>query len=164
MLIAAADLKWNPLEDGAMTEVLPERWNGPHVAVRLAQAFETLRATPAPLGPRAYGGIWPAYLSDWVDLLNRVGMAPTDEAPRQRDRPTVEQITRMEQAVGWGPRYLRPPLIEAVQGMALARASGRDVEWLAKVLDTSAEMLQTRNWAGSEKIAAGLCRDRVAVF
>lgn len=165
MLISAADLKWNPLEDGAMAEVVPERWNGPHVAVRLEQAFETLRASPSPPGPREFGGIWPAYLDEWTDLLARVGMAPT-EAPPRRDRPTVEQITRMEAAVGWGPRYLRrwPRLIVAVQWMAMAHASGRDADWLERKSGVPAKLWRDRNWAGCARIADGLGADRVAVF
>jgi hypothetical protein len=56
-------------------------------------------------------------------------------------------------------------LLTAVQQVARAKAVGCDAEWLAsKVSGPPGDVWQGRAWAGCERIARGLERDRIAVF
>jgi hypothetical protein len=177
VLIKADQIKFNPLEDGAIVEVLPARWTGSHVGVRISDAFNTLSRLPrartsSSYGPSSSSGFWPAYAYTWSDLLAQLEQAAEELqrehriANRVRIRPDVVEVSRMERALYWPAQYLgkEPPLVRAVNAVAFVRAMGRDITWLARKRGGAADLWQRKHWAGCELIARGLVRDRVGVF
>lgn len=100
--------------------------------------------------------------------INRVCRDGEELSAQRSDPPTVAQITHMEAAIGWPWKYLgryHPQLLNAVQRITRAKALGRDADWVALHLGgPSAEVWQSRCWAGCERIAWGLDRERVVVF
>jgi hypothetical protein len=171
VLIKASEIKFNPLEDAVMAEVLPARWSGSHVSVRIADAFSTLARLPSS-SLRAAMGFWPAYQYTWEDLLaQRQQEAEELEreqriANRVRVRPGLVEVSQMERALYWPAEYLakEPLLVRAVNAVAFVRAVGRDVVWLARKRGGDADLWQRKHWAGCELIARGLMRDKVGVF
>lgn len=179
ILIPRGDDAWNPLEDGAMSDIPPAKWNGPHVSKRMAEAFVTLKNIPARIGPRSFGRAWPEFEHDWADLMaqadtsgqrGRMGAEERERDSRVQNRtrntPTIEQVTRMETVLEWVPRYLwdAPALIFATNALAYAHAFDRDADWLAKKHGGYPETWQARHWRGCEIVARGLVIDKVAVF
>jgi hypothetical protein len=163
---------WHPLDGIPPPEYIPSAWDGPHVGKRLVDGLRTLMLMPGPRRPREFGNAWPVWSCDWVDLLAQQEME-TDQRElieRQQNRtrvlPTSVAITEMEQAVGWPASYLCefPQLIRAVQIAALARAHYRDMTWAAKRLALPGRTLRAWNRQGLDLIAAGLRRERVAIF
>ena len=81
----------------------PDSWDGPHVALRLPQAFRTLQMIPARIRPAEYGSSMPRYTHDWADLLAQAAAEAEAQEHRQRLKnrarvmPTTADITRMEQ-------------------------------------------------------------------
>jgi hypothetical protein len=173
-LIKASEIKFNPLEDGAMDEVLPAQWHGPHVGVRIADAFITLSRLPASMA-RSSLGFWPDYQYSWQDMLAQMEQAEEEQlrekrnANRVRLAPGRQEITRMEQSICWPMQYLghAPQLALAVNIKAMALAFGRDEQWVGRKYAPNggrADLCQRNNWEGCALIAEALIRDKVAVF
>ncbi len=164
-------LKFNPLEDGTMPEVVPTMWCGSHVGVRISEAFATLMRLPGGMR-RASFGYWPAYSHTWEDMLSQLEQAVEEQAREQRiqnrsrSSPSIEDVSRMERALYWPMHYLGrvPLLVRAVNAMAFAHALERDCVWLARKRGGDPDLWQRKHWAGTELIARGLIRDKVAVF
>jgi hypothetical protein len=159
------NLKYNPLEDGAIDDRPPAVWNGPHVGKRIADAFETLAAVPS----RQVGGnsgLWPAYPYEFEDLISQQEAERTTPNPLRRMVPTLEQITRMEMALCWPARYLHhwPDLMRAVNLLAQERSRGGDTSNLERRYGLDRNTWLQRHGAGCDRIARGLIRDRVMVF
>jgi hypothetical protein len=170
-LIKADAIRFNPLEDAVMVEVLPSAWNGPHVSVRIADAFNTLSRLPS-ASRRTALGFWPAYEYSWQDTLAQLEQAAEEQARERRIRnrvritPDIAEVSRMERAIYWPAHYLggMPMLARAVNSMAFAHAIGRDVTWLARKRGGDPNLWQRSHWAGCALIARGLGRDKVGVF
>ena len=174
-LLIPADDRWNPLEHVTAPEYVPGVWDGPHAGVRLVEAFKTLSRMPMERGPRFKSGLWAQYPMEWIDIvakehewLNDHGQA--SEAARQwartRHRSTPEEVSRMEAALSWAPRYLiaRPLVMRVVQTVARFRSIGYESDKIAHRLRKPAVTVRRINRAGLDTIAAGLRRDGVAVF
>jgi hypothetical protein len=170
-LIKAAEVRFNPLEDQVMAEVVPARWSGPHVGVRISDAFNTLSRLPSS-SFRTRLGFWPAYSYSWQDLLAQLEQAAEEQARerhianRVRVKPDITEVSQMERAIYWPMQYLahEPLLVRAVNAMAFAHAIGRDVVWLARKRGGDPNLWQHGHWSGCELIARGLVRDKVGVF
>lgn len=170
-LIKADEIKFNPLEDGAMDEVLPPLWNGSHVSTRIADAFNTLARLPSSSHRTAFG-YWPGYAYTWEDMLAQLEQAAEEQARerrianRVRTTPDIAEVSRMERAIYWPMHYLGhvPVLVRAVNALALAHAIGRDVVWVARKRGGDPDLWQRKNWAGCGLIALGLARDKIGVF
>lgn len=138
-LIKAEAIKFNPLEDEVLTEVVPAHWNGPHVGVRISDAFRTLSRLPSS-SVRTVFGYWPSYAHSWEDMLAQLEQAADEQARehrianRARLSPDITEVSRMERALAWPLHYLGalPLLARAVNAMAFAHATGRDATWLAR--------------------------------
>jgi hypothetical protein len=151
---------------------VPPVWIGPHVGLRLVEAFKTLALLPVANGPRAFGNHWPHYKTEWEDLLAREQAEITDkqaraaQANRARLAPSCQDISRMEAALVWPGRYLhgRPIMMRVVGSVAMMRARGIEGEHIAKRLHKRAEKVRAMNRDGLDAIAAALRRDGVAVF
>jgi len=170
-LLKADEIKFNPLEDGHMVEVLPTRWHGAHVATRIADAFATLHHLPG-YQRRSGLGYWPSYAYSWEDMLAQLEQAVEEQAREQRMQnrvrvtPDIAAISRMECALYWPMHYLakQPLLVRAVNAMCFTLAIGRDVVWLARKRGGEPDLWQRKHWAGCALIASGLTRDKVGVF
>jgi hypothetical protein len=170
-LIPAHD-GWNPLDDVAAPEFVPEHWIGAHVGLRLVEAFKTLALLPGVPGPRIFGNSWPLYAFDWSDLLAQetaerdAKEARAAESNRVRLQPSARDVGRMEVALLWPGHYLasRPLILRMVQSVALWRARGLELDRIARRLKKPAATVRRQNRDGLDAIAAGLHRDWVAVF
>lgn len=170
-LLKADEIRFNPLEDGPMVEVLPARWTASHVGVRIAGAFNTLARLPSASFRTAFG-FWPAYEYSWQDMLAQLEQAAEEQARehrianRVRVAPDLAEVSRMERASYWPMQYLvgMPMLARAVNAVCFTHALGRDVAWLAFKRGGDPDLWQRKNWAGCALIARGLVRDKVGVF
>lgn len=171
ILIKAEDLKWNPLEDGAMDDILPAQWDGSHASKRMVEAFTTLSAMPG-TGVGSSRGCWPAYCYEWHDLLAQQEQEADEKAQNQREQnrsrimPSADEVTRMEAALYWPARFISGTsyLLRAVNAVCMARAIGRDAEWVARKRGGRLRDWQHRHWEGCKIIAAGLIIAREPVF
>jgi hypothetical protein len=160
-----ATLRCNPFDEGPFEEVLPDHWHGPHVGLRLADAFITLRRLP--MSERTYRTCWPAYANDvnaeQNDALS-LGELELQQDARNRTHilPSAVEISQCDEAIGWPARYLKKDrnLARAVQFAARWGDYGR----IAKKRGGTADLWQIRNWTGTALIADGLNRDGVRVF
>jgi hypothetical protein len=131
----------------------PEKWDGPHVQHRFAEAIETLRKLPmGRLRPAEIRSSWPRYALDWNTFMGRMSADITTMAVenklnqefvtsywdwtasqnRWHERPSAPEISAMESALSWPGSYLRGQIELArafnIVGFAQARAvSVRDV-------------------------------------
>jgi hypothetical protein len=151
---------------------VPLAWDGPHVGLRLTEAFGTLAFMPG-LRLRQPSGYWPAYEYEWEDLLAQRASdaASIEDAANQRNRtriqPSAQEISRMETALCWAGRYIAgndTETAQIVQATAYAYASERDSAYVARRLRIGQERVRIKNRDGLERIAAGLRRHGVRVF
>jgi hypothetical protein len=163
----------HPLDDGGQAEYIPPpAWDGPHVGVRLCDAFKTLAMMPVRGGrPKLAPGFWPEYSYEWEDLLaqRQADTATQEDDARSRNRarvqPSAQDISRMEAAISWPGRYI--PEIETVrivQLVALARSRDLDMSYVARKMRVGAEHVRVGNGLGLAAIALGLRCDGVHVF
>jgi hypothetical protein len=112
---------------------------------------------------------------EWIDIVAKEHEWLNDhdqpsEAARQwartRHRSTPEEVSRMEAALSWAPRYLitRPLAMRVVQTVARFRSIGFEGDKIAHRLRKPPATVRRINRAGLDAIAAGLRRDGVAVF
>jgi hypothetical protein len=59
---------WHPLSGVPAPEYVPDRWDSPHVGVRLVEALRTLRKIPMNGHPREFGNAWPKYAIEYSEL------------------------------------------------------------------------------------------------
>ena len=167
---------WNPLDPPPSYEA-PEHWGGPHVSHRFGEAISTLLKLPiGAFGPSKIKDCWPAYESEWADLLSMVGDGADglEQSWARRNQvrlpPSAREVSQMERALSWPGEYLgdASDLIYALNATALARA--REVELGDVVVHgRHAGVRSTIAWQqlaleAAETIAGGLVRNRVAVF
>jgi hypothetical protein len=150
---------------------LPRTWTAAHVAQRLVEGFFVSAMLPDDnrLGCRTS---WPPTLNENGDLdaqaeqreFERNTSAVQDDfvwlAPSSRD------ISHSDAAQYWPLKYLNahPHLAQAVNKVAMARAHGRDLNWVAEKYGGTAWLWRERHDLGCEIIAAGLIKDGVRVF
>ncbi|HEY2757504.1 MAG TPA: hypothetical protein VGJ01_17380 [Pseudolabrys sp.] len=171
-LIKRSELKWNPLEDGALDDLPPATWNGGHVGKRITEAFKTLALLPAPTRPKAFGNSWPTVSYEWADLLaqQEQEQAEKDRSAREQNRvrlsPSTADVARMEAALYWPAHYLAkaPHWLHAVNLVAIAHAYERDSDWVARRRGGEPDTWRRRYETGCAVIAGGLIHDRVPVF
>jgi hypothetical protein len=163
---------WNPLDGVPAPEYVPSEWNGPHVGVRLVDAWRTLAKIPMPrFWPRGFGRNWPAYRIEWTDLLSMVGAGEFEAMQREINRvrvlPSATEISCMEKAIGWPLDYLddeRQILIVNVCARTTATDGSLQREIRKRRYGGEAEQWKRLYWTLCNKIADGLIRDRVLVF
>jgi len=162
-------LKFNPLEDGAMDDVAPSIWTGPHVGKRLAEAMRTLRLLPMRT-IAGYSAAWPAYCYEFEDLLAQQERDELEKTIRTQNRvrllPSYSDVTRMEAAIYWPAQYLTRSdwLLRAVNAVALAHAMDHDAGWVAARRGGFADTWRANHDRGCEVIASGLRGELVPVF
>jgi hypothetical protein len=161
---------WHPLDGRPAPEYVPEYWTGPHVGLRLVEAFKTLANMPD-VGFGSSRGFWPAYLYEWHDLLAQEesdAQSKDDAASalnRAKIRPSARDVSRMEQAISWPGRYcISVPCARIVQRVAFYRSRDMDAHMLARKMRLDPKSLRKRNREGLDIIAIGLRRDKVRVF
>ena len=171
-----ANERWNPLEHVVSPEYIPPVWIGPHVGLRLIQAFKTLARLPMPRMV-CNSGYWPGTRMEWVDIVEierdwrlNPGSDSKGEAlqqwARRRGLPSAMEIGRMELAIAWPARYLaaRYQVMRVVQRVAVHRAREMETDTIAHKLHMHVQRLRAINRAGLELIAAGLRVNEVPVF
>jgi hypothetical protein len=165
---------WHPLDGVPAPEHIPPFWIGPHVGLRLVEAFKTLSRMPMTGRISTRSGMWPQYRHDWEDWLAQAtadkGAQEQDarEQNRARLQPTAEDISRMERAIVWPARYLShhpgDERAQIVQRVAAYRARGIDNDVLVRKLKRPPAFIRSCNRNGLDAIAAGLRRDKAPVF
>ena len=163
---------WHPLDGSPAPETVPPQWTGPHVALRLADAWRVLSRMPwrSPY-PRAFGRWWPPYRVEWHDLLAMLGAGELEamqrEANRVRVLPSAKDISQMEQAMDWPMDYLcddRHVLIVHVCARVASFDGDLEREIARRRYPGEAAQWQRVNWQLCDKIADALVADRVMVF
>ncbi len=163
---------WHPLDGVPAPEYIPPTWIGPHVGLRLVEAFKTLSRMPMG-GAGVKSGVWPDYRHDWEDLLAQVNTDADIKAQEARDQnrarlmPTAEDVSRMEKAIVWPAHYLgsRPIICRIVQRVAVYRAvRGFDLDMLSRKMRKPADAVRRANRNGLDAIADGLRREKIMVF
>jgi len=163
---------WSPLDGVPAPEFIPPQWTGPHVALRLADAWRVLSKMPwrSPF-PRAFGRWWPAYRVEWFDLLSMVGAGELEamqrEANRTRILPSAKEISQMEHAIGWPMQYLtteRAVLIVNVCARVTSFDGDLQREIQRRKYGGEAAHWQKLNWTFCDNIADQLTSERIMVF
>lgn len=99
-------------QDGGVD--LPSTWSPEHVMARMVEAFETLFRAGGTIGPQAFGSNWPSIVREFAELIDAQAYAEHQrEGGKVRLRPTVEDISRMEEALAWPVLYLSDIAIAA---------------------------------------------------
>jgi hypothetical protein len=163
--------EWHPLDQVPAPEYVPPNWIGPHVGLRMVEAYKTLSRLPN-AGMVTKSGVWPAYIHDWADMLAQQGadvdMRESVAAAQNRARlmPSATDISRMEKVIRWPARYLgdNPRIARLVQRAALFRARDMSLDAIAHRWRRSPAAVRKDNRNGLDIIAAGLHRDREPVF
>jgi hypothetical protein len=163
---------WNPLDDGPASDFLPVQWHGPHVQLRLVDAWKTLNRMPTgQIRPKGWGNAWPSYRHEWSDLMNMIEDGKIEAYYRQANRvrilPSAREITMMEIIMEWPWKYLRQPrsmLIVNICAKVKMFDGNLQREIRKRHYGGNAEHWQKLNWKLCDRIADGLIRDRVAVF
>jgi hypothetical protein len=161
---------WHPLDDMPAPEYIPSAWDGPHVGLRLADAFRTLSQMPS-RSISAHSGYWPEYYYEWEDLLAQktadVATQEDDASDRNRTKlhPSAKEISQMEMAICWPGRYIHDTSIaKVVQQVAFCRARDLDMQHVSRKLRLAHERVRIWNGQGLDLIAIGLRRHEVRVF
>jgi len=162
---------WHPLDGVPLPETAPDRWDGPHVGVRLVEGLRALRRVPMNGHPREFGNSWPEIVREYAERSQYEDdpQWKADQAAlgnRIKLRPSSIEIERMEQAIVWPARYLggMPQLLKVVGVVALARSYHRDIDHAARRrLRLPVRLVRRWNREGLDTIACGLIRDRVRV-
>jgi hypothetical protein len=148
----------------------PSTWNGPHVGLRLTEAFVTLRSLPVHGAPRGIQSFWPQHMVEFEDLLAQAETSELErtmcDANRVRVLPSARAVTAAETAIYWPMKYLAglPELATAVNCVSLAYALERDAGWVVRKRGGSADTWRARRDQGCAIIAGGLVRERAPVF
>jgi hypothetical protein len=153
-------------------EELPTTWTGPHVALRLTEAFITVLKMPnRDRGCLGIRSAWPAYMHEFEDLLAQQAQGELERTQEAQNRvripPTSAEIAAMEKALSWPATHLsveHPDLLVAVNMLALAYALGLDAGWVSKKRGGFADTWRQRYDEGCCIIAAALIKARVTVF
>jgi hypothetical protein len=162
--LVTPDDEWHPLEDdGPAPEYVPPARAGPHVGLRLTDAFRTLSQLPnRGASTKLTPGFWPEYYYKWEDLLAQkiADVATQEDDARSRNRarvqPSAREITRMETAISWPGRYItEPDIARIVQRVALARSRDLDMSYVADKMRVGAEHVRVGNGLGLAAIAFG---------
>jgi hypothetical protein len=168
---------WCPLDPPPLNEP-PERWDGPHVAHRFSEAIGVLLKLPlGRFGPPGFGSCWPAYRSEWEDLLSMFDgdgdalRQVHEQRNRVRIPPSSLEISAMERALDWPQTYLRGRPFESVYALnvtALARARETDLENIVR-RGRHAGVRAPSEWhrialEAADEVAVGLRVDRQPVF
>ena len=135
--------KVNNLEgwDAFLADRVPDTWTPEHVLKRILEAFETLAKLPPDRGPRVPGNSWPQHVYDWADRLAQEELSEREKLQRRQDRnrtrerPTSEDLRRMDIVLGWlsDLAWIDAGLCRAVQRWARLRSTGRSVKgWCGK--------------------------------
>jgi hypothetical protein len=163
---------WHPLDDGPAPEFIPPQWTGPHVQLRLMDAWRVLSKMPwrSPY-PRAFGRWWPPYRVEWTDLMAMLGGGELEELQREANRtrvlPSAKDISQMEQAIGWPMEYLDEPRCVLIVNVC-ARVASFDGDLAREIKRRNyggdAEQWQQLNWQFCDAIADQLIGRRIMVF
>jgi hypothetical protein len=167
---------WCPLDPEPPYQP-PDRWDGPHVAHRFAEAIDTLCKLPlGRWGPSEIRNCWPAYYDEWADLLAQLGDGADgiEQTWQRRNRvripPSAVEISQMERALFWPGAYLRGrhELTCALNVCGLAHARGLSVRDVVK-RGKHARIHSPTQWnklalTAADTIAVGLRVDGIAVF
>jgi hypothetical protein len=163
---------WSPLDGVAAPEFIPLEWTGPHVALRLTDAWRVLGKMPwrSPY-PRAFGRWWPSYRVEWTDLLSMIGAGELEAMQRDANRvrllPSAKEISQMEAAICWPLQYLSEPRHVLITNVC-ARVASFDGDLAREIrrrkYGGEAEQWQQMNWTLCDNIADRLIEQKVMVF
>jgi hypothetical protein len=164
--ILAPGPEWSALDGVPAPEYIPPMWDGVHVGVRLVDSFRVLNNLPLGIVKNFASGYWPDYWHDWGDLLSQEqGPEDNRDVAPMRIRLTMNEITRMERVIGWPGRYvIDDDVRRVVQRVGLLRSHDFDLEHIAHRMRRAANQLRKLNQDGLDQIAAGLRRDKIAIF
>ena len=145
-------------------------WTVHQVKAQLAEAMPTLQRSVKKDRPSSKLGFWPAYRTEWSDIVNQVDSAELERTYAQRNRnrggASSLEISRMEQACEWPMRYLSSDkfLMERKALSTWLYAEAHDLSWKSVIEATGWFSLATakrKRAAAFLVICCGLIRDGV---
>jgi hypothetical protein len=162
--------RWNPRD--LLAPELPQVWTGPHVGLRIAEGFVTLRMLPAVNGRHhPLVSFWPSYCYEFEDLLAQAENRQLELTHRAQNEtrilPSAHAVAIADRTIHWPMKYLGtrfPELAVAVNAVGLAHSLERDAGWVCRKRGGFADTWRQRHDRGCEIIAAGLVADRTPVF
>jgi hypothetical protein len=148
----------------------PAAWTPGLVRERLLEARRLIDRMAIPWKPRGHKNTMPAYRHDANDAwANWLEWSQTDSAfARDRNRvafaASADQVSRLEEAIGWPARYLADAGLRRLLGAFLdAKARRKGLRRLCRERGWSYSLFERRVGQACGLIAAGLKRDRVPV-
>ena len=155
----------HPFRQELEAKYVPDNWTDAHVMARMIEAAKVCRAMPMQnISPAEGAGFWPRYPYEWEDLLAQEENVDLDPLP-ERYRPSAEEISKMNEAIGWPLKYLfeLPHYAKAATSFAMGKACGMAERRIAKREGMSRHTLRSRAMLSYGRIAAGLNKDQVTV-
>jgi len=131
--------------DGAGDE-LPTAWTPEHVMARMVEAFEILFRAGGTVGPKEFGSNWPGIVREFSELVDAQAYAEHQrEGGKLKLRPTVDDISRMEEALAWPVLYLSdtPIASDALNLWAACKARGTSIKEVLRLRNQEAVRVAT---------------------
>lgn len=144
-------------------------WTAEDVDLRMADAMRLVSATVGRVGPKQEGTGMPAYrheaLDIWFQQLAEDAEQRRGEKNRIRLRPGADEISMMEEAIGWQARYLdaHDGVRRVYKTWLYAKATRRRFARVCRKIGWPRSTANRRRWQGALLIATGLMRDEVAL-
>lgn len=152
-------------EDEARAAVRAATWTEELVEARLTEAYKVLfRASIGGSGPRAFGNAMPKIIREVSDLVHQAGNKSLRNAiaHRFKDLPTIEEVRRADDALGWALTYLRdqdPDLAGFVSLGAMWKAWGSNVSKKCRDIGVHRQVFYKDRKTAIKLIVQGLLRD-----
>lgn len=117
---------------------LPAFWTPAHVGLRMVAAFDHVCRNAGRVGPASFGNAWPAMLTEFHELVDPQSRAQMErdkkeEAERQGDRATANEISMANEALEWPMHYLNDEPLKADALNLWAFCVARDLK-VSKIL------------------------------
>ena len=154
-------------ELAARAKVQGDRWTDELVEARIEEAFKVLnRVAAGPVGPRAFGNGMPTPIREMSDLVAQAGNKSLRKAMKRLLRnegpPTGNEVTRMNDALGWAVRYLKseePDLALFLNLGGMWKAWGAPVSRKCKEIGVHRQVFYRDRKKAVRAIVEGLIRD-----
>jgi hypothetical protein len=149
----------------AKAKVHGEKWTEELVEERLEEAYRTLfRSSVSGVFPREFGNGMPTPIRQMSDLVSQAGNKSLRNAISHRFKgaPSVEEVRRAEDALGWAMAYLNdehPDLAGFVNLGAMWKAWGAKITAKCKAHGISRPIFYRDRKEAVRAIVAGLIKD-----
>lgn len=148
-----------------LNRVMGPTWTEDLVEERLTEAYRVLfRASVSGTGPRAFGNAMPKIVREVSDLVHQAGNKSLRNAiaHRFKELPSIEEVRRANEALGWALTYLRdqdPDLAGFVSLGAMWKAWGAKINRKCRDIGVHRQVFYRDRKEAIKLIVQGLLRD-----